>query len=331
MPASSAGVLRREQAEAVPHVSFELLTNAEMMRADQRTIADGTDGYTLMKRAGLAVAEAAAELAEEGLILVIAGRGNNGGDGFVAATELVRRGRDVAVMLLCQRDTLKGDAALAARDWPGEVLPCDPAALGEAALIIDALFGAGLDRPVKGDPRELIEAMNASGVPILSVDLPSGINGSSGQVLGVAVNATEIRHVFPEEAGASAAARPRALRPRARRRHRHRRRGARRDRRRHLREPAGVLARGISAAAPRRPQIFARSRAYRLRRSRHDGSGAAVGTRRAAGRRRPRDGGDAARGAERECGGADGGDGAACRIRRSSSPNCCRTTATTPA
>ena len=182
-------------------MSFELLTNAEMMRADQRTIADGTDGYTLMKRAGLAVAEAAADLAEDGLILVIAGRGNNGGDGFVAATELLRRGRDVAVMLLCQRDTLKGDAALAARDWPGEVLPCDPAALGEAALIIDALFGAGLDRPVKGDPRELIEAMNASGVPILSVDLPSGINGSSGQVLGVAVNATESVTFFRKKPG----------------------------------------------------------------------------------------------------------------------------------
>jgi ADP-dependent NAD(P)H-hydrate dehydratase / NAD(P)H-hydrate epimerase len=201
MPASSAGVLRRQQAEAELHVSFELLTNAEMMRADQRTIAGGTDGYTLMKRAGLAVADAAAGLAEEGLILVIAGRGNNGGDGFVAATELLRRGRDVAVMLLCQRDTLKGDAALAARDWPGEVLPCDPAALGEAALIIDALFGAGLDRPVKGDPRELIAAMNASGVPVLSVDLPSGINGSSGQVLGVAVNATESVTFFRKKPG----------------------------------------------------------------------------------------------------------------------------------
>ena len=89
----------------------------------------------------------------------------------------------------------------AARDWPGEVLPCDPAALGEAALIIDALFGAGLDRPVKGDPRELIEAMNASGAPILSVDLPSGINGSSGQVLGVAVNATESVTFFRKKPG----------------------------------------------------------------------------------------------------------------------------------
>jgi ADP-dependent NAD(P)H-hydrate dehydratase / NAD(P)H-hydrate epimerase len=194
-------VLRQDQAEVESHVSFELLTNAEMMRADQLTIAGGIDGYTLMKRAGLAVAEAAADLGGAGPILVIAGRGNNGGDGFVAATELLRRGHDVAVMLLCRRDTLKGDAALAVRDWPGEVLACDPAALGEPALIIDALFGAGLDRPVKGDPRALIEAMNASGAQILSVDLPSGINGSTGQVLGVAVNATESITFFRKKPG----------------------------------------------------------------------------------------------------------------------------------
>src|SRR5215510_7064225 len=121
-----------------------------MSRADQLTIARGTNGYALMKRAGLAVADAVADLADDGPILVIAGRGNNGGDGFVAATELARRGRRVSVMLLCQRDTLKGDAAQASADWRGPVLSCDPAALGRPALIVDALFGAGLDRPVKG-------------------------------------------------------------------------------------------------------------------------------------------------------------------------------------
>jgi ADP-dependent NAD(P)H-hydrate dehydratase / NAD(P)H-hydrate epimerase len=182
-------------------VSFELLTNAEMMRADQLTIAGGTDGYALMKRAGLAVADAASDLADEGPILVIAGRGNNGGDGFVAARELARRGRRVSVMLLCRRDTLKGDAALASADWRGDVRPCDPKALGRPALIIDALFGAGLDRPVKGDPHDMIEAMNASGVPILSVDLPSGVNGSSGQVMGAAVNATESITFFRRKPG----------------------------------------------------------------------------------------------------------------------------------
>ncbi|MDH8650154.1 NAD(P)H-hydrate epimerase, partial [Klebsiella pneumoniae] len=69
-----------------------------------------------------------------------------------------------------------GDAAFAAEEWNGAVLPCDPQAIGKPNLIIDALFGAGLNRPVKGDPHAMIAAMNASGVPILSVDLPSGIN-----------------------------------------------------------------------------------------------------------------------------------------------------------
>lgn len=182
-------------------MTAELLTNAEMMRADQLTIAGGTDGYTLMRYAGLAVADAASDLADAGPILVVAGRGNNGGDGFVAAAELARRGREVSVMLLCRRETLKGDAALAAQDWRGEVLPCDPGAIGKPALIIDALFGAGLDRPVKGDLRDIIEAINASGVPVLSVDLPSGINGSTGQVLGAAVNAAAAVTFFRKKPG----------------------------------------------------------------------------------------------------------------------------------
>src|SRR3954462_5924345 len=118
-------------------------------------------------------------------------RGNNGGDGFVAAAELAARGRDVSVILLCERDSLQGDAALAARGWKYPVLPFNPQAIGKPALIIDALFGAGLNRPVKGDPLEMIEAINANGAPVLAVDLPSGINGSSGAVMGVAINATE--------------------------------------------------------------------------------------------------------------------------------------------
>lgn len=169
---------------------MEILTVEEMGEADRRTIAAGTSGFALMQRAGRAVADAAQALAPEGRILVVAGRGNNGGDGFVAAAELKKRGHDVAVMLLCSRDRLKGDAALAAQEWQGEVLPCDPAMLGRPALIVDALFGAGLNRPPKGDPHDIIVAMNASGVPILSVDLPSGINGTTGEVMGIAAEAT---------------------------------------------------------------------------------------------------------------------------------------------
>jgi len=170
---------------------MEVLTTAEMERADRLAIAAGTPGFALMMSAGQAVTEAAIDLAEEGPILVVAGPGNNGGDGFVAAAELAARGREVSVILLCERDSLHGDAALAARGWKYPVLPFNPHAIGKPALIIDALFGAGLDRPVKGEPLQMIEAINANGATVLAVDLPSGISGTTGAVMGAAVRAAE--------------------------------------------------------------------------------------------------------------------------------------------
>jgi len=180
---------------------MEVLTVSEMTRADQLAIACGTSGFALMREAGKAVADVAEVMAERGSILVIAGRGNNGGDGFIAAAQLAARGRDVSVILLCDRTTLKGDAALASAEWKGPVLPCDPAAIGRPNLIIDAVFGAGLNRPVKGDPHVMIEAMNASGVPILSIDLPSGINGDTGEVMGIAVHASATVTFFRRKPG----------------------------------------------------------------------------------------------------------------------------------
>src|SRR3569833_697232 len=170
---------------------MEVLTNAEMQRADQLSIAAGTPGFKLMLSAGQAVAEAANALVEDGPILVVAGPGNNGGDGFVAAAERAAQGREVSGILMCERDQLQGDAASAARGWKHPVLPFYPQAIGKPALIIDALFGAGLNRPVKGDPLEMIEAVNANGAPVLADDLPSGINGSTGAVMGAAINAVE--------------------------------------------------------------------------------------------------------------------------------------------
>src|ERR1700759_5841734 len=116
---------------------MEVLTTAEMDRPDRLTIAAGTPGFSLMLSAGQAVAQAAMDLVEEGPILVIAGPGNNGGDGFVAAAELAARGRDVSVILLCERDSLTGDAALAARGWKYPVLAVNTQATGtgRAALV----------------------------------------------------------------------------------------------------------------------------------------------------------------------------------------------------
>jgi hydroxyethylthiazole kinase-like uncharacterized protein yjeF len=170
---------------------MEILTSEEMERADRLAIAEGTSGFALMLSAGQAVAEAAMNLVEEGPILVIAGGGNNGGDGFVAAAELAARGREVSVVLLCERESLRGEAASAARGWKHPVLPFNTQAIGRPSLIIDALFGAGLNRTVKDEPHDVIEAINANGAPVLSVDLPSGINGTSAAVMGIAVRATE--------------------------------------------------------------------------------------------------------------------------------------------
>jgi NAD(P)H-hydrate repair Nnr-like enzyme with NAD(P)H-hydrate epimerase domain len=100
---------------------MEVLTTAEMEHADRLAIAGGTPGFALMLRAGQAVAEAAMDLVEQGPILVVAGRGNNGGDGFIAATELVARGRSVSIILL-ERDTCRATRR-SARGWKGPVLP----------------------------------------------------------------------------------------------------------------------------------------------------------------------------------------------------------------
>jgi len=170
---------------------MEVLTTAEMERADRLTIAAGTPGFALMLSAGQAVAEVAQDLVAEGPILVIAGPGNNGGDGFVAAAELAAQGREVSVSLMGERDALKGDAASAARGWKHPLLPFTPQAIGKPALIIDALFGAGLNRTVTGEAHDMIAAINANGAPVIAVDLPSGVNGTSAAVMGIAVRASE--------------------------------------------------------------------------------------------------------------------------------------------
>ena len=230
---------------------MEVLTTAEMERADRLAIAAGTPGFALMLSAGQAVAEAAMYLVEEGPILVVAGRGNNGGDGFVAAAELAARGREVSVILLCERDNLQGDAASAARGWKYPVLPFNPQAIGRPALIIDALFGAGLNRNVKGEPQQMIEAINANGAPVLSVDLPSGVNGTAGVVMGVAVNATETITFFRRKAGAFVVAGPHSLRSRTRCRYRDRCGGACGNSAADIRKHSRVLAPELSGAAGR--------------------------------------------------------------------------------
>jgi hydroxyethylthiazole kinase-like uncharacterized protein yjeF len=168
---------------------LEVLTPAEMAEADRFAVAAGVDSFELMKNAGGAVANAAREMAGRGRILVLCGPGNNGGDGFVAAALLRAEGRHVGVALVGERQRLKGDAARAAAMWDG------PLEVGErtefsGALVIDALFGAGLARPLSGEAATIVDRLNASSVPVLAIDLPSGVDGRTGAADGVAVRAT---------------------------------------------------------------------------------------------------------------------------------------------
>ncbi len=179
---------------------IELLTTAEMAQADRLTISGGTPGIALMENAGRAVADAVGALQGQRLV-VVAGPGNNGGDGFVAARHLAERGYSVRVSFVGDKGRLKGDAAIAADQWSGPVEPASPVSLTDCDIIIDALFGAGLDREVEGLPRAMIKAMNGAATPVVAVDLPSGINGTTGAVMGVAVNAARTVTFFRRKTG----------------------------------------------------------------------------------------------------------------------------------
>jgi hydroxyethylthiazole kinase-like uncharacterized protein yjeF len=170
----------------------ELLTATEMGQADALAIASGVPGLVLMENAGAAVAEAATRLAgsKTATVAVLCGPGNNGGDGFVAARLLRERGHRVRVGLLGALTSLKGDAAAMAARWGDAVEPLVPDVLAGADLIIDALFGAGLTRPLQGVAADVVAAVNASGKPVLAVDVPSGLDGSTGRADGPVVQAT---------------------------------------------------------------------------------------------------------------------------------------------
>jgi len=171
-----------------------LYTAAQVRELDRIAIQEcGIDGYELMSRAGRALADCVLRRwPQVGQVCIVCGAGNNGGDGYVLGRLLRDSGIEVTLLALADPDRLSGDAARAAGDYraAGGVVSAYQGELPAAAgLLVDALLGTGLDRPVEGRYRAAIEALNRHPAPLLAVDLPSGLHADSGAVLGVAAQA----------------------------------------------------------------------------------------------------------------------------------------------
>lgn len=166
-----------------------LVSNQQMNALDKAALAFGVPGSQLMDAAGLAVAKVIAKNWAPCPTLVACGPGNNGGDGFVIARYLQSWGWPVRVATVADANRYTGDALHHFRLWTGPSQRLSAAALDGAHLVVDALFGAGLGRPVKQETLLFIQALKQSGLPVCAVDIPTGIEGSSGRALGEAVYA----------------------------------------------------------------------------------------------------------------------------------------------
>jgi hydroxyethylthiazole kinase-like uncharacterized protein yjeF len=168
------------------------LYDAEGMRAvDRWAIGErGVPSLELMEAAGRAVAEAVAELASRGPVRVVCGKGNNGGDGLVAARLLRQMGFEVEALLLWPGEELRGDAAASFERFGGSPVEGDPAArLAGSGAVVDAIFGTGFEGAPRGPAARAIAAINACGAPVVACDIASGVDASTGEVAGDAVEA----------------------------------------------------------------------------------------------------------------------------------------------
>jgi ADP-dependent NAD(P)H-hydrate dehydratase / NAD(P)H-hydrate epimerase len=163
-----------------------LLRVAQMTAADHAAIAAGTPGSMLMQNAGNAVAQEIIRRWQRRPVVVLCGPGNNGGDGFVTATVLSQAGWPVRVALLGRKELLHGDAGLHAARWHGRIEALSPAAIDGAELVVDALFGSGLNRQLDPLIAATLGAATERGIPVIAVDVPSGVMGDTGESAGAA-------------------------------------------------------------------------------------------------------------------------------------------------
>jgi ADP-dependent NAD(P)H-hydrate dehydratase / NAD(P)H-hydrate epimerase len=161
-----------------------LLSVAQMNAADRAAVAAGTPGTVLMQNAGGAVALEITRRWSPRPTTILCGPGNNGGDGFVVAIALAQAGWPVRVALLGRIDELRGDAQFHAARWHAGVEPVAPAAVEGASLVVDALFGSGLSRRLDPQITDTFAVITQRGLPLVAVDVPSGVMGDTGASLG---------------------------------------------------------------------------------------------------------------------------------------------------
>jgi NAD(P)H-hydrate epimerase len=179
----------------------EILTVEEMSRADALAVKAGVPSLDLMEAAGRSVFRALRKRWTRRRMLVLCGPGNNGGDGFVVARYLKQAGWPVALGLLGDIKKLKGDAAAMATLWSGEVQELNISLLEGADLVVDALFGAGLTRDIDGVAKDVIEEINRLEISCLAIDVPSGVDGNTGEIRGVAPNSQMTVTFFRKKPG----------------------------------------------------------------------------------------------------------------------------------
>jgi NAD(P)H-hydrate epimerase len=171
---------------------LEPLPGAEQMRAIDRWAIEerAIPSLDLMERAGAGLALLADRTVPRGPVAIVCGKGNNGGDGFVAARLLYELGRTVRVLRLAEPQEYRGDAAENLRRLEGHHELFSPAGLDEAALVVDAIFGTGFDGEPRGLARDAIEAIAVVDAPVVAADIASGVDASTGEAAAVSVRAT---------------------------------------------------------------------------------------------------------------------------------------------
>ncbi len=184
----------KDRPEA-PTLTGAILSVAQITAADRSAMAAGTPGTLLMQRAGEAVAREILRRWTPRPVAVLCGPGNNGGDGFVVAVALAQAGWPVRLALLGGSDAPRGDAEHHARRWTGAIEPLTAGVLDDAELVVDSLFGSGLSRPLEPQVSDILACAARRGLPIIAVDVPSGIMGDSGENHGAAAAACTVTFV----------------------------------------------------------------------------------------------------------------------------------------